>query len=88
MITFANEFYTQPWFYFVIIVIMFAVIGIGVFFISRFINRKKKEEKPSDDRIAEENLKNYLEDVDDPETKKQFEEYEKQTKDQTKKDDK
>ena len=43
--------------------------------------KKDKEEKPDENTIAKENLSRYLEEVDNPETQKQFDEYNQENKD-------
>ena len=78
-----DEWFNQPWAILLLIVLIFGVLAAGVFLLSKFvINKKdKEEEKPDEKTIASENLDRYLEDVDNPETQKQFDEYDKKEKD-------
>lgn len=84
---FVNVF-TLPWFILVLLIAFFGIIALLVFLLrSKF--KINKVEKPKDDKqIAKENLSHYLQDVDDPETQKEFEEYakSKQNTDEKKED--
>ena len=78
-----DDWINQPWAIFLFIVIIFGVLAFGVFLLSKFVinKNKDKEEKPDEKTLANENLSRFLEDVEDPETQKQFDEYEKENKD-------
>ncbi len=77
-----NEWFNEPWAILILIVLIFGVLALGVFLLSKFvINKKDKDEKPDEKTIADENLSRYLEEVDNPETQKQFDEYDKENKD-------
>jgi cytoskeletal protein RodZ len=78
----------QPWFILVMLIVFFGVIALLVFILrSKF--KISKTEKPKDDKqVAKENLSHYLQDVDDPETQKEFEEYEKKEQDDQNEKDK
>ncbi|MFA6755113.1 MAG: hypothetical protein WCR97_01205 [Bacilli bacterium] len=54
----------------------FALIALLVLLARKLLHLSKKE-KPDEKKVAEENLNRYLEDVDDKETQKQFDEFEK-----------
>ena len=82
LLTVLAEWYNEPWAILIFIILIFGVLALGVFLLSKFvINKKDKEEKPDEKTLADENLNRYLEDIDDPETQKQFDEYEKNKKD-------
>lgn len=78
-----SDWINQPWAIFLFIVIIFAVIAVGVFLFSKFVLHKKdkEDEKPDEKTLADETLNRYLEDVEDPEAQKQFDEYDKENKD-------
>lgn len=66
----------QSWFIFLLIVVLFGILTLAIFLIRKFlINKNKKEDAPSDEKAAEETLDRYLEEIDDPETQKAFDEY-------------
>ncbi len=76
------EWFNEPWAILIFIIVIFGVLALGVFLLSKFvINKKDKEEKPDENTIAKENLSRYLEEVDNPETQKQFDEYNQENKD-------
>lgn len=72
-----SKFYESPWFILLGIVIFFGIIALIVFLLRKKLNFTKTEKPKDEHKIAEENLKTFLEDVEDPEMQKQFEEYEK-----------
>lgn len=69
--------------YFLYIVLVFGAVCLLVFLIRKFvINKNKGEKKEIDEKqAANETLSRYLEDIEDPEAQKQFDEYEKQNED-------
>lgn len=72
----ASNVFNNPFMIVLIIVLGFALIGGIAFLIHYLLKRQKpKEAKPDEKQAAAESLSMYLEDVDDPEIKKQFEEY-------------
>lgn len=72
-----------------IILVIAAAIGGASFLLYKFLNKNKKDEKPTEDQIAQETMDRYLEDVDDPETLKEFEKFDDKSKnDDVKKEDK
>lgn len=76
------EWFNEPWAILIFIIVIFGVLALGVFLLSKFvINKKDKEEKPDENTITKENLSRYLEEVDNPETQKQFDEYNQENKD-------
>ena len=76
------EWFNEPWAILIFIIVIFGVLALGVFLLSKFvINKKDKEEKPDENTIDKENLSRYLEEVDNPETQKQFDEYDQENKD-------
>ncbi|MBR1581653.1 MAG: hypothetical protein IJ656_01340 [Bacilli bacterium] len=79
MITLANEWLKNPVVILVGLVIIFGIIVLAILLVKKFLF---KEEKPEMDekQIAKENVERYLEDVEDEETKKQFEQYENEQK--------
>ncbi len=72
---YSNFFENHPWVWIFIILICAALIGTIAFLIHKILLRNSKEEKPSDEEIAEENLNSLLEPVEDEETKKEFEKF-------------
>lgn len=66
--------------YFLYIVLVFGAICLLVFLIRKFVINKNKSDKNEIDekQAANETLSRYLEEVDDPEAQKQFDDYEKQ----------
>ena len=76
-----NAWYNESWAILLLILLIFGCICLGVFLIRKFVlNKNKEEEKIDENKIASENLDRYLEDVEDPEAKKQFDEYKKDDK--------
>lgn len=73
--------FSQPWFILVLLVVFFGIIALVVFLLRKKLKISKTEKPKDEHKVAEENLSHYLQDVDDPETQKQFEEYEKELKD-------
>lgn len=72
------EWYNEPWAIFIFIVLIFGILALCVFLFSKFVlNKNKVEEKPTEEELTKETLDRYLEEVDSPETQKQFDEYEK-----------
>ncbi|HKL72704.1 MAG TPA: hypothetical protein VJY64_00765 [Candidatus Onthovivens sp.] len=68
------------WTWIFIIIVFFAVIGLTAWLLHKVIHKNQKEEKPNEEKLVDENLNKFLEDVEDPETQKQIEEYEKNNK--------
>ena len=75
MFVFAGEIYNEPWFILIAIIVLFALIGGISFLIYKLLNRNKKDEKPTEEEIAEETMSRYLEDVEDPKTEEEFKNY-------------
>ncbi len=73
------------WAILLIIIVIAVCIGAIAYLIHRFINKNKKEEKPSDEQIAEETMDRYLVDVDDDTQKAEFDKYQKEHEDKYKK---
>lgn len=70
------DWYNEPWAILIFIIAIFGVLALGVFLLSKFvINKKEKDDKPTEEELAKENLNRYLEEVDNPETQKQFDEF-------------
>lgn len=57
------------------LVIFFAVIALIVFLLRKHLKIGKNEKPIDDKKIADENLSHYLQDVDDEEAQKQFDQY-------------
>jgi ACR3 family arsenite efflux pump ArsB len=57
------------------LVIFFAVIALIVFLLRKHLKIGKTEKPTDDKKIADENLSHYLQDVDDEEAQKQFDQY-------------
>ena len=66
------------WGMLILIILLFGVIALIAFILKKTL-KLSNEKKPSDEEIANENLNNLLEDVEDEETIKQFENFEKDT---------
>ena len=66
------------WAILLIIIVLAVCIGAIFYLIHRFINKNKKEEKPSDEQIAEETMDRYLVDVDDDTQQAEFDKYQKE----------
>lgn len=62
--------------YLLYIVLAFGFVILVIILVKKFIiNKGKKKEDFDEAKMADENLSRYLEDVTDPETQKQFDEY-------------
>lgn len=72
------------WAILLIIIVIAVCIGAIAYLIHRFINKNKKEEKPSDEQIAEETMDRYLVDVDDDTQQAEFDKYQKEYEDKEK----
>ncbi len=72
---FSNFFENNPWIWIFIILVGAALIGVIAFLIHKILLKNSKEEKPTEEQIAEENLNSILEPVEDEETKKEFEKF-------------
>ena len=79
-----NNLWNNPGIILVLIIVVFAIIALLVFFIRKLIFKNKKEDKPDEDTIVKEDLNRYLVDVDDEETKKEFEKFEKENENEAK----
>lgn len=79
-----NNLWNNPGIILILIIAVFAIIALLVFFIRKLIFKNKKEDKPDEDTIVKEDLNRYLVDVDDEETKKEFEKFEKENENETK----
>lgn len=83
-LVFATNIFSQPWFILVLLIVFFGVIALLVF-ILRAKFKINKIEKPKDDKqVAKENLSHYLQDIDDPETQKEFDDYTKKEQEENK----
>ncbi len=57
---------TQPWFIFLIILIIFGILVLGVYLFKKYFFDAKtsnNQEKPSEEQIIEDELNNYLVDI-------------------------
>ncbi len=72
------------WIILVAVIAAAVVIGGLALLIHKILNKDKKDEKPTEEEIANETMERYLEDVDSEETKKQFEEFENENKEENK----
>lgn len=79
-----NNLWNNPGIILILIIVVFAIIALLVFFIRKLIFKNTKEDKPDEDTIVKEDLNRYLVDVDDEETKKEFEKFEKENENETK----
>ena len=71
------------------LVAFFGIIALIVFLLRKYLKISNKNEKPTDEaKIADENLSRYLQDVDDDETQKQFDDYSKEHQNDSKEDEK
>ena len=71
------------------LIAFFAIVALIVFFLRKYLKISNKNEKPNDEvKIADENLSRYLQDVDDDETKKQFDNYVKEHQNDLEKNEK
>ena len=76
------DLFKQGWFIFLLLVVIFGLLTLAIFLIRKFIiNKNKKDDKPTDEKAAEETLGRYLEDVEDPEAIREFDEYDKSKED-------
>lgn len=73
-----TEWYNESWAILLLIIGIFGLIALGVFLLRKFILNKNSSEEVDLEKAADENLSRILEEVEDPETKKQFEEFKKQ----------
>lgn len=86
-IVFASSF--PSWAIFLVVILLAAVIGVIAFAIHLIIKKRKPEEKiESEEKIAQDNVDRFVEDVSDEETKKEFEKYVKEHEEDEKKDNK
>lgn len=82
-----TNWYDQPWAILLLLICIFGLIALGVFLLRKFvINKNQKREEIDEEKVADENLSRFLEDVEDPEAQKQFEEFSK--KENNEKEDK
>ncbi len=72
---YANFLSNNPWLWILIILICAALIGCIAFVIHKVLVKNNKEEKPTEEEIAQQNLDSILEPVEDEETQKEFEKY-------------
>lgn len=63
-----SAFYNEPWFILICLILIFAFIGVIVFFLRKMLNRKNVDEKPDDKEIAKEELDNILVEVEENKT--------------------
>ena len=70
-----TEWYNESWAILLLILGIFGLIALGVFLLRKFILNKNSSEEVDLEKAADENLSRILEEVEDPETKKQFEEF-------------
>ena len=70
-----TEWYNESWAILLLILGIFGLIALGVFLLRKFILNKNNSEEIDLEKAADENLSRILEEVEDPETKKQFEEF-------------
>ena len=71
-----TEWYNESWVILLLILGIFGLIAIGVFLLRKFVINKGENEEVDLDKAADENLNRMLEEVNDPETKEQFKEFE------------
>ncbi len=72
---YANFLSNNPWLWILIILICAALIGCIAFVIHKALLKNNKEEKPTEEEIAQQNLDSILEPVEDEETQKEFEKF-------------
>ncbi len=65
----------NPWLWILIILVCAALIGCVAFLIHKVLAKNTKDEKPTEEEIAQQNLDAILEPVEDEETKKEFEKF-------------
>lgn len=75
---YANFLSNNPWLWILIILICAALIGCIAFVIHKALARNNKEEKPTEEEIAQQNLDSILEPVEDEDTQKEFEKFNKE----------
>lgn len=73
-----TEWYNESWAILLLILGIFGLIALGVFLLRKFILNKNNSEEIDLEKAADENLSRILEEVEDPEAKKQFEEFKNQ----------
>ena len=73
-----TEWYNESWAILLLILGIFGLIALGVFLLRKFILNKNNSEEIDLEKAADENLNRILEEVEDAETKKQFEEFKNQ----------
>ena len=73
-----TEWYNESWAILLLILGIFGLIALGVFLLRKFILNKNSSEEVDLEKAADENLNRIVEEVEDPETKKQFEEFKNQ----------
>lgn len=76
----SNFLENNSWIWIIIILIVFALIGLIAFIIHKILTKNSKDEKPTEEQIAEENLNSILESVDDEDIKKQFDNFNEEEK--------
>lgn len=70
------------WIILVAVIALAIVIGGLALLIHKILNKDKKDDKPTEEEIANETMERYLEDVESEETQKQFEEFENEIKEE------
>ena len=75
MIYYSNFISDNPWIWILIIIIGFGLIACIAFLIHKVLVKNNKDEKPTEEEIAQQNLDAILEPVEDEETKKEFEKF-------------
>ena len=73
-----TEWYNESWAILLLILGIFGLIALGVFLLRKFILNKNSSEEVDLEKAADENLSRILEEVEDTEIKKQFEEFKNQ----------
>jgi hypothetical protein len=68
------------------LIAIFGILTLIIFIIRKIMLSRNHEDKPNDNDIAEENVNRYVQDIDDEKTKKEFEEYSKNTVKEDKKE--
>lgn len=82
-----EKFYNTAWFYLILIIVIFGVIAAISFLILKLTQKKdKKNEKPTDEQIAEENVNRYLEEINDEDIINEFNTYSEDIKDEENKE--
>lgn len=75
MIYYSNFISDNPWIWILIIIIGFGLIACIAFLIHKVLVKNNKDEKPTEEEIAQQNLDAILEPIEDEETKKEFEKF-------------